>query len=421
MEISAIGAILGLTLAIVLILKKVQPTYAMIFGAIFGGIVGGASLSSTVSIMVGGVAGMSSAILRIVTAGILAGVLIESGAAAKIAESITKKLGESKSLVAIMLATCILTAVGVFGDVAIITVSPIAILMAKKAGFSKLGVLFAMIGGVKAGNVMSPNPNTISASEAFGLPLTSVMIAGILPAVVALITTGILAKRLAYKGTSFEGVNESENQTDKELPSIGAAIIGPLVTIGLLLLRPIAGISIDPLIALPAGGIVGMIVMGKAKYFAEYFSSGLSKMSGVVLLLIGTGTLSGIISNSELTTAIVNLIEILGLPGYLLAPISGILMGAGTASSTAGTTLGSQIFGPVVLESGIAPLAAAAMTHAGSFVFDGLPHGSFFHVSAGAVDMEISERLKLISYESLNGLMMVLSTILVYGILGVLN
>jgi GntP family gluconate:H+ symporter len=421
MEISALGAILGLLLAIVLILKKVEPTYAMIGGAIFGGLVGGASLSSTVSIMIGGVAGMSSAILRIVTAGILAGVLIESGAAARIAESITKKLGESKSLIAMMIATWILTAVGVFGDVAIITVSPIAILMAKKAGFNKLGVLLAMIGGVKAGNVMSPNPNAISAAEAFGLPLTSVMIAGILPAVVALVTTTFLAKRLAYKGTSFEGVHESEDETNVELPSIGKAVIGPVVTIGLLLLRPIAGITIDPLIALPAGGIAGLIAMGKAKHFVEYFSSGLSKMSGVVLLLIGTGTLSGIISNSELTTAIVDLIEVFGLPGYLLAPISGILMGAGTASATAGTTLGSQIFGPVVLESGIAPLAAAAMTHAGSFVFDGLPHGSFFHVSAGAVDMEISERLKLIPYESLIGLMMVLSTVLVYGILGVLN
>ena len=42
---------------------------------------------------------------------------------------------------------------------------------------------------------------------------------------------------------------------DVELPSLGASVIGPIVTIGLLLLRPIAGISIDPLIALPAGGI----------------------------------------------------------------------------------------------------------------------------------------------------------------------
>ena len=75
---------------------------------------------------------MSSAILRIVTAGILAGVLIESGAAARIADTIMKKLGESKSLIAMMLATWILTAVGVFGDVAVITVAPIAIQLAKK-------------------------------------------------------------------------------------------------------------------------------------------------------------------------------------------------------------------------------------------------------------------------------------------------
>ena len=53
------------------------------------------------------------------------------------------------------------------------------------------------------------------------------------------------------------------------------------------------------------------------------------------------------------------------------------------------------------------------MIHAGSFVFDGLPHGSFFHISAGSVNMEISERLKLIIWESLVGIAMVgLSTVL---------
>ena len=61
------------------------------------------------------------------------------------------------------------------------------------------------------------------------------------------------------------------------------------------------------------------------------------------------------------------------------------------------------------------------MTHAGSFAFDGLPHGSFFHVSAGAVNMEIRERLKLIAYESLNGLAMVAVSTLVFGVLRVLG
>jgi len=32
-----------------------------------------------------------------------------------------------------------------------------------------------MIGGGKSGDIMSPNPNAIGASDAFGVPLTSVM------------------------------------------------------------------------------------------------------------------------------------------------------------------------------------------------------------------------------------------------------
>lgn len=415
MNISAFGAIIALVIAIILILKKVEPTYAMIFGAIFGGLLGGAGLAGTVSCMITGVQGIVSAIVRIVTAGILAGVLIESGAAARIAEAIIRKMGSRRSLIAIMLATWCLTAVGVFGDVAVITVAPIAIQLARRSGFKKLGVLMALIGGVKAGNVMSPNPNAIAASEAFHIPLTSTMMAGIVPAVAALITTTLLSRALIHKGSDFDEVEEGVSES--ELPSLAGAVTGPLVTIILLLLRPLCGITVDPLIALPAGGISGVLAMRKGNHICFYFTSGLKKMSGVAMLLIGTGTLAGIISNSNLKDVIIQGIEYAGLPGFLLAPISGTLMGAATASSTAGTTLASQIFGPTVMLSGISAIAAAVMTHTGSFVFDGLPHGSFFHVSAGALNMDIRERLKLIVYESLNGLAMVVLAVLVYGVL----
>ena len=84
------------------------------------------------------------------------------------------------SLLALALATLILTAVGVFVDVAVITVAPIALAIARRADLSKAAILLAMIGGGKAGNVMSPNPNAIAAADAFHLPLTSVMAAGII-------------------------------------------------------------------------------------------------------------------------------------------------------------------------------------------------------------------------------------------------
>lgn len=411
MSVSALGAILGLIISIVLILKKIVPTYAMIIGAILGGILGGAGLGGTVEYIISGVKNISPAIIRIITAGILAGTLTESGAAAKIAEVVVKKLGTRNALLSMTLSTCVLTAVGVFGDVAIITVAPIAIQIAKKLDYKKLGILIAMIGGVKAGNVISPNPNAIAAADSFKVPLTSIMMVGIPCSIIAIIITAIIAKYLSDRGTDIDIIEENKNEN--ELPSILGALTGPIVTICILILRPIAGIIVDPLIALPIGGICGIIAMKKTKHTIEYLEVGLRKMSGVALLLIGTGALAGIIANSNLKDVIVEGINLIGFPPYLLAPIAGILMGAATASSTAGTTLGSQIFGPTILEYGLAPLAVGGMIHAGSFVFDGLPHGSFFHISAGSVNMEISERLKLIVWESLVGVAMVgLSTIL---------
>lgn len=130
--VSTLGAIIGLIVAIILIIKKVNPAYSLILGSIVGGIIGGASIQETVSLMISGAQGMIPAILRILTAGVLAGTLIETGAASKIAETIVNKLGESKAIIAIVISTMFLTMVGVFIDVSVITVAPIAMAIAKK-------------------------------------------------------------------------------------------------------------------------------------------------------------------------------------------------------------------------------------------------------------------------------------------------
>lgn len=123
-QVSAIGAIFALAISIILIVRKIQPAYALIIGALIGGLTGGASLTETVTIMMNGSKGMMTAILRILTAGVLAGVLIKSGAATKIAESIISKIGEKRALAALTISTMVLTAVGVFVDVSVITVAP---------------------------------------------------------------------------------------------------------------------------------------------------------------------------------------------------------------------------------------------------------------------------------------------------------
>lgn len=413
--VSALGAITALVIAILLILKKVPPAYGMVAGALIGGLVGGADITNTVNLMMEGAKDIIPAVLRILAAGILAGVLIESGAASSIAETIVKKFGETRALLALAVATMILTTVGVFVDVAVITVSPIGLAIAKRAKLSKTAILLAMIGGGKTGNIMSPNPNAIAASDAFGVPLTSVMAAGIIPAIFGLAVTYLIAKKLVNKGSKISG-GEVEANSHTNLPLFFTAMIAPIVTIILLALRPLFEINIDPMVALPAGGIIGAIAMKKTRKINEYAISGLNKMSGVAIMLLGTGTLAGIIANSSLKDVIINALTSSGLPAYLLAPVSGIFMSAATASTTAGTAVASGVFGSTILGLGISALAGAAMIHAGATVLDHLPHGSFFHATAGSVNMDMKERLKLMPYESLIGLTLAVISTLIFGV-----
>lgn len=413
-DFTTIGAIVGMVIAIVLIIKKVQPAYSLIIGALIGGIVGSGNLVLTVDTMVSGSQSMISSVLRIMTSGILAGTLIKTGAAEKIAEVIVQKLGEKRAIIAIALATMIICAVGVFIDISVITVAPIALAIGKKAGYNKPALLLAMIGGGKAGNIISPNPNTIAVSEAFSVDLTSLMIRNAVPAIFALIVTVILASMLAKKKGAMVSEQDLENRESKKLPSFLQAIIGPAVVVVLLALRPLFDIVIDPLIALPLGGLCCALACGCIKKFREFAEFGLSKVAGVSILLIGTGTIAGIIKASALQYDVINLLEWMNMPAFVLAPIAGILMAGATASTTAGATIAAQTFADTLTTAGIAAVSAGAMIHAGATVIDSLPHGSFFHATGGAAGMNIKERIKLIPYEACVGITSTIVAIIMY-------
>jgi GntP family gluconate:H+ symporter len=98
----------------------------------------------------------------------------------------------------------------------------------------------------------------------------------------------------------------------------------------------------------------------------------------------------------------------------LLAPLSSVVMSAATASTTAGATIASASFAPTILASGVSAVWGAAMINAGATVLDHLPHGSFFHATGGSVEMGIKERLRLIPYESLVGLVLTLCSVVTY-------
>ena len=101
-----------------------------------------------------------------------------------------------------------------------------------------------------------------------------------------------------------------------------------------------------------------------------------------------------------------------------MAPISGALMSAATASTTAGATIASASFADAIVAAGVAAIWGAAMINAGATVLDHLPHGSFFHATGGSVGMNVKERLRLIPYETLVGIVLAAGSVVVYMIMG---
>lgn len=412
---SALAALIGLTLSIILIIRKISPVYSLILGALVGGILSGWGLEATVSEMISGVKDITPAIVRIIAAGVLTGMLVKTGAATSISTTIVEKLGPKQIFLALALSAMLLTAMGVFIDVAVITIAPIALMIGGRLKISRLKLLLAMIGGGKCGNIISPNPNTIIAAENFQAPLPSVMAANIIPAVIGLLITVYLIVPLAPKGAT---VDEEGGQKYEKLPSFLASMAGPVASIILLALRPLFGIVVDPMIALPAGGIIGLLATGQWRISSKAISYGLEKMSGIAVLLVGTGTLAGVIKASAIKDVLTGMLAGWAQGGTFMAPISGALMSAASASTTAGATIASASFGGAILAAGVSAVWGAAMINAGATVLDHLPHGSFFHATGGSVGMDVKERLKLIPYESLIGLVLTIGSVACYFILG---
>ena len=446
MPINFLGVFVGLTLSIILIVFKLNPVSAMFLGTVVGSLLGGASLHEMLwQIIIPGVESVTGIIIRIIAGGVLAGVLIESGAAESIARSIVTKLGDRNALLALALSSMILLAVGIFLPVSVVILAPIALSVAHKAGISKLSAILALSGGGKAGNLISPNPNTISAAEAFDLPLGDLMIQGFIPALAALLATVILANLLKNKGFRVKDKDlETQSQlpiprkesrklpahikanvdvsraVEKELPPFSKAITAPLVAIILLLLKPVGDffdigflsqLSLDSFIVLPIGAVTGMLVMGKGNRCLEFINKGITRMAPVVLMLVGAGALTGLIRNSVMPELIITSMNYLGIPMIFIAPISGAVMGAATGSAATGVIIAGPSFANILLAEGIPALSAAIMIHAGAALFDIVPHGNYFLASKDSMKVGMLDRLKVIPYEALIGLFMVTVTI----------
>ena len=78
----------------------------------------------------------------------------------------------------------------------------------------------------------------------------------------------------------------------------------------------------------------------------------------------------------------------------------------------------AQDFADAILAAGVTAVWGAAMVNAGATTLDHLPHGSFFHATGGSMGFSVGERLRLIPYETLVGLILTMGSVAMYLVIG---
>nr|WP_255471413.1 MULTISPECIES: hypothetical protein [unclassified Gilliamella] len=255
------------------------------------------------------------------------------------------------------------------------------------------------------------------------------MIGGFILAIFGLTATVVIASLIKNKGDKIAvqevlALAKDEPESKKNTPSLIKAIVAPVTAIILLMISPIgnichidslANLKIDALYVLPIVGMIGMFAMDQHRKIAMYTKSGIDKMTPTVLILIGAGAIAGLIGASNLAGQVIHIIQSMGISGYYLSPISGILMATATASTSTGVILATGTFGSTITNMGIPAISAAVMMHTGATVIDSLPQGNYFHVTGNSMNMSIKQRMKLIPYQALVGGTMTIIATLLYG------
>ena len=417
-----ITVLFAISVSIYLIMKKLSPIVALFIGATIGSLLSGANLNEVLDVFIVGSINMSGVNARVVAGGIMAGVLIGSGAMEVIARFIIDNLGEKRLIAAITLSAFVATAVGVFITIGVIILAPIGLEVGKRAGLSKTSVILALSGGGKAGNIISPNANTVIAAEMFGLELSTVMLHGLAPAIAGFFISVLLANRIRNSDvpildTDIDYVTKTYNI------SFIKAVTAPIVMIILLIGGPIVNtfvdaqwLVIDAMFALPIAAVIGSFAMGQYKDLIKYINIGMAKVMPVMLTLLGGGALGEMISRSDLPAFVEQVIYLIPIPGFLLAPISGLLMSTATGSTTTGVLLAAGAFVPALFAIGISPISAAVMMHAGTIISD-VPHSNYVLATCEVFKINMKKRTKVFPYETLVGIVMIAVTVIIYGFL----
>lgn len=417
-----VWVVLGIGVMLLLNIKwKINAMLALLVAALLIGVLEGFPLMDLLDTIQSGFGSTLGSLAIIVVFGAVIGkLMVDSGAAAQIADTLISKLGVGKVKVAMVIAGTVF-GLAMFYEVAFIILAPLVIAVAveAKVPFMKIAIP-AVAATTTAHSLFPPQPGPVALVDAYGADIGMVYILGLVVAIPTVVVTGwILPKFLGNLDYPVPKLLRAEEPVPvEERPSFGISLFVPLVPAILMISATVLNIWLTEgsmayvIVNFFGSSVVSVsVAMIAAFYFyairpkrglnwaMENFEGAVKSIAMVVLIIGAGGALKQVIIDTGIGDYIGSLMSASSLSPYLMAWLITVLIrlatGQGVVSAiTAAGIISGALMDPSGVLIGVNPALLVLATAAGSNTLTHVNDASFW-LFKGYFDLSVKDTLKI--------------------------
>jgi len=399
------AALIGIALIVVLITQvKLHPFLALILGSGALGLIAGMPVDKLIKSFSGGVGTTVAGVGVLIALGAMLGKLLaDSGGADRIVDTIISR-ASGAMLPWAMALVAVLIGLPMFFEIGLVMLIPVVLLVAKRTGQPLMLLGIPALAGLSVlHGLVPPHPGPLAAVDAVKADLGITLGLGLLVAVPTVVVAGPLFGRLASRWVSAEApehlVPESTEATDRR-PGFAATLATVLLPVVLMMGKALSDILLDagnpvrraldfvgdPLVALLAAVLLGMVTLGRAAGFTrdrlrDSVSAALPPIAGILLIVGAGGGFKQTLVDAGVGDVITGLAKDADFSPILLGWLVAVAIRLATGSATVATISAAGIIAPLV--EGLPPAQAALVAlavGAGSLFFSHVNDAGFWLV-----------------------------------------
>ncbi|WP_414935540.1 gluconate:H+ symporter [Amycolatopsis sp. cmx-11-51] len=350
---------------------KLHPFLALILGSGVLGLVGGMPVDKLIKSFSSGVGSTVASVGVLIALGAMLGKLLaDSGGADQIVDTILRKASD-RTLPWAMALVAVLIGLPMFFEIGLVMLIPVILLVAKRTGKPLLLLGIPALAGLSVlHGLVPPHPGPLAAAGALNANVGLTLAFGLLVAIPTVIIAGPLFGRLAVKmvpdAVAPERLVPESSSGDGRRPGFLATLSTVLLPVVLMMGKALADILLekenhvrrvldfigDPLVALLAAVLLGMITLGKAAGFtrdkmSSTIGDSLPPIAGILLIVGAGGGFKQTLVDAGVGDVITGLATGANLSPLLLGWLVAVAIRLATGSATVATVSAAGIVAPL--------------------------------------------------------------------------